>query len=414
MSIPSALTYSVNSFPISRQGYKILPYSLSTANPGDTIQISLPMNTIVDLGTLSVFGTVSTSATGTTPGALLPQNIESLIDSVFFTVNGVQISNTYSYYNLLTSIFLDMQGEDKRSLRKVLQNSAPVPTPTISTVVTNQPFEWHTWLGLPGTATTRMIDSSLLGDVRINIRLAPSTVLATINATSATYQVNGLYGVIDCVSVDDGGVYHSLIAKKLESGPLQINYKDYYSFSLGPQPASFAGRFSVNTQSLDAIHCTLQPWSQANLAPAAVAGYDSAASNSSYFTRGVQSSAGFTNSLVTLNNIMYPSWGATTLAETFSQTCKAFNEHTNMVGTVNPGIKDLTTFGQEYFVASTRFNSPGWNGIESATRSGVDTRGSAAFASWTLSATGSNNPIVFCETTKTLSIGAGRQIQVTA
>ena len=218
--------------------------------------MSLPANSIVDLTTLSLYGLVTVTA-GTGGKVVPPANVESLIDSVYWTANGTQITNSFPMYSVLANAFLDWQGGDKINMRKVLQLAAPITaTPTVTAAA--QEVCWNNWLGLPSTATTKMIDTSAIGDLRLHIRFAPNLVLATDanNATAPTYTVTNIYAMIDCISVDDGGLYQSLLQKRLESGPLEIAFTDFYTFNMGTQTGAFTGRFSVASSSLDAVHCT--------------------------------------------------------------------------------------------------------------------------------------------------------------
>ena len=159
-------------------------------------------------------------------------------------------------YGVLANAFLDWQGGDKINMRKVLQNSAPI-TATPTTVAAPQEVCWNNWLGLPSSATTKMIDTSSVGDLRLHIRFAPTTVLATDAACYGTFVlVSNIYAMIDCISVDDGGLYQSLLQKRLESGPLEVAFTDFYTFNMGTQTGAFTGRFSVASSSLDAVHAT--------------------------------------------------------------------------------------------------------------------------------------------------------------
>ena len=89
-------------------------------------------------------------------------------------------------------------------------------------------------------------------------------------------------------------------------------------------------------------------------------------------------------------------------------------EHNNLIGQTNPLMTSLTLYLQNFFWATTRFNSPG-DSSEHSVRTGQDTRGNAAFGTWQLSgAIGSYVPIVFVQTTKVWAIGQGRQSMITA
>ena len=124
MSVPKALQYATSSFPISRNTFKLTPYSVQTANPGDQLQVSMPANSVIDLSTISLYGIVTTSTAVGSVG--LPTNAESLIDSVYWTANGTQITNSFPMYGVLANAFLDWQGGDKINLRQVLQASTQV------------------------------------------------------------------------------------------------------------------------------------------------------------------------------------------------------------------------------------------------------------------------------------------------
>ena len=264
-----------------------------------------------------------------------------------------------------------------------------------------------------------MIDTSAIGDLRLHIRFAPSTVLTTtVTASTPTYKVTNLYATIDCISVDDGGLYQSLLAKRLESGPLEVAFSDYYTFNMGQTTGAFTGRFSVASSSLDAIHCTALP---VNVNNVLTASFNSTTTTSNYFTRGfpgaTNTGAGtdLIGTLVTLNNVNYPAFGPLTLYETFNQTAIAMGEHNNLIGQTNPAMTSLAVYLQDFFWYTTRFNSPG-DASEQSVRTGQDTRGNAAFGTWqTTGLAGiSYIPVVFAATTKVWAIGAGRQSQITA
>ena len=420
MSVPKALQYATSSFPISRNTFKLTPYSVQNANPGDALQVSMPANSVVDLSTLSLFGLVAAS---TPAGAVqLPPNVESLLDSVYWTVNGQQLTNSFPLYSVLANAFLDWQGGDKINMRKVLQNSAPL------TAAPTQPTDvyqacWNNWLGLPSSATTKMIDTSAIGDLRLHIRFAPAGVLSTsAAATAPTYSVSNLYATIDCISVDDGGLYQSLLQKRLESGPLEVAFTDFYTFNMGTvNMSSFTGRFSVASASLDAVHCTALPAGYTNVATASL---DTVAQTSGYFTRGIAGAtwspggggvADFQNQLVTLNNVNYPAYGPISLHESWNQTAIAMGEHNNLLGQVNPLMNSMGVYLNNFLWITTRFNSPG-DASEASVRTGQDTRGNAAFGTWQVTVLGSPayTPVVFVQTTKVWAIAAGRQSQITA
>ena len=65
------------------------------------------------------------------------------------------------------------------------------------------------WLGFLGSAKPNFIDTSLLGNVRITITLAPATIILNVDEdggglTSRAYTVDQQYFSIDVVSISDG------------------------------------------------------------------------------------------------------------------------------------------------------------------------------------------------------------------
>ena len=424
MSVPKALQFATSSFPISRNTFKLQPYSTASANAGDQIQISLPANSIVALDTLSVFGTIN--ATATTFPVGLPTNVESFIDSAYWTANGQQISNSFNLYGVLANAFLDWQGGDKINMRKVQQLGAPVAAAPAAAAAFATPVVWNNWLGLPSSSTTKYIDTSLIGDLRLHIRLAPNLVLTSTAATAApSYNVSNLYAFIDVVSVDDGGLYQSLLQKRLESGPLEVAFTDFYTFNCGGFPTGGAStnRFSVASSSLDYVHATALPYNYTNTG---AVGWSATTGNSMYFQRGFPSltyntatpATDFKSSVVTLNNVQYPASGPLLLNEAWNQTAIALGEHNNLIGQTNPLMTTIPLYLNNFFWHTTRFNSPG-DASEHSVRTGQDTRGNAAWGTWQVDVPGGTNAfaytaVVFVQVTKVWAIGAGRQSQITA
>ena len=425
MSVPKALQFATSSFPISRNTFKLQPYSTASANAGDQIQISLPANSIVALDTLSVFGTVAATTTAGYVG--LPTNVESLIDSAYWTANGQQISNSFNLYGVLANAFLDWQGGDKINMRKVQQLGTPVAAAPAASNVSN-PVVWNNWLGLPSSATTKYIDTSLIGDLRLHLRLAPNLVLTTTTSTTApSYSVSNLYAFIDVVSVDDGGLYQSLLQKRLESGPLEVAFTDFYTFNAGgfPNGGPSTNRFSVASSSLDYVHATALPYSYTNVGASNLS-WSSNLGNSIYFQRGFPSltyntgsnATDFVSSVVTLNNVQYPASGPLLLNEAWNQTAIALGEHNNLIGQTNPLMTSLPLYLNNFFWHTTRFNSPG-DASEHSVRTGQDTRGNSAWGTWQVNVPAGTTAyaytaVVFVQVTKVWAIGAGRQSQITA
>jgi hypothetical protein len=146
------------------------------------------------------------------------------------------------------------------------------------------------WLGiLGGNSSTSIIDTSLYGDITIEITLAPSDVLmlspATPTLTSYASATNNETGIATAVgttaastpsqgtgyTLSDIGFqivrydmpqsYYQAVAGVLESGAVfKLYYPNYNSFMSTNQalPKGGTSRFNLSTQSLDMVISTSQ------------------------------------------------------------------------------------------------------------------------------------------------------------
>lgn len=420
MSYPKALAFSVNSFPVTTNVFRIYPYSLQKADPGSIIQVSLPANTLVDLRTFTWHFKAYTNS----KAVPLPTHAESLIDSVYLSANGVQLTNAFSQYGVLYNALADYQLEDRRSMRAVLQNGDFLPSTGTAAPYTaaftdkgpgpleadGQDMAVANWLGMTGGThvTTPIIDTSVVGDLRINIRLAANAVLPA----AGSYFLNNIFFTVKTYSIEDGGLYSSLIQKRLENGGIQLNLLDWYNFQGGNQnTSSFAMRFSLSTQSLNALYGTLLP---ANLGEQA---FNTTKRQSKQFKFGFNASTDFGNSVYSVNSLNFPAYGQRfSLAEVWQQTIHAMGETANVLGSAHPELKSLKNFAEHFYIDAVRFNHIG-SSDEALWKSGLDSRGNNTQISWSLQGSGpalNVTPVVFAETTRTITIGVGRQVMVVA
>jgi hypothetical protein len=146
------------------------------------------------------------------------------------------------------------------------------------------------WLGiLGGNASTSIIDTSLYGDITIEITLAPSDVLmlspvtpaltsyasatnnevgiaTTVGATAAATAAQGTGYTISnigfqIVRYDMPQSYYQAVAGVLEAGSVfKLYYPNYSSFMSTAQalPKGGTSRFNLSTQSLDMVISTFQ------------------------------------------------------------------------------------------------------------------------------------------------------------
>lgn len=423
MSYPKAWSYiAQNRLPISKQRVKLLPSTPVTANPGDTVAFQLPSNTMVDLKSLSINGYLTTA---TTAGFAVVPFAEAIIEALGIEINGQVISANHAFYNQIFKLSADLMLGDRISLRKILQlqqDPATIAAPTVNQGAV--PFAITNFLGFLGTSSCSVIDTSAIGNVRILMRLASPAILAQSSAcTGPSYSLvtgtsgGALNATVDVVDVLDSGTYGQLLQRRLSESPLQINWTDYVAIQGGLSSATQATRFSVATQSLDAIHATFLP-SDYNVQTGGTV--DAYAGSSHYFSRGTNANGGtpslltLTNSFFTFNAQNYPAFGPALPEEAFLQSMLAWSETQTTLGVCHPKLTTLANWVGSLFFHSLRFNVLPSLG-ETPLLSGINTTGNTVLSSWTTNGSGTNVlPLIFLEHTRTMSISAGRQISIIA
>ena len=209
-AIPSGMLYRVKQIMgVSKQTLKLVPLSgQTTVINGQKMIVSLPPNSLVDLSTfeMNFIGAIqhrgnnaATNCANYVQKAYFPRNTASLIENLEIKINGQsrQNINQYGYiYNILHDFTC---GHDAVAKNKIGCNADPslksswkdgqvtryagYPLGCTSDTTSNgyADQDYYTirqWLGiLGGNASTSIIDTSLYGDITIEITLAPSDVL---------------------------------------------------------------------------------------------------------------------------------------------------------------------------------------------------------------------------------------------
>jgi hypothetical protein len=321
-SIPTGMLYRVKSIMgVSKQTLKMVPLSgQTTATNGQKIIVSLPPNSLVDLSTFEMNFTgatqhrgngVATNVANYVQKAYFPRNTASLIENLEIKINGQsrQNINQYGYiYNILHDFTC---GTDSVSKNRIGCNADPslksiwkdgqvtryagfplgCTTDTTSNSFADQDnYTIRQWLGiLGGNASTSIIDTSLYGDIVIEITLASSDVLmlspapptlatyasatnnelniATTAGTTAALTASQGTGYtlsnigFQIVRYDMPQSYYQAVAGVLESGAVfKLYYPNYSSFMSTAQalPKGGTSRFNLSTQSLDMVISTFQ------------------------------------------------------------------------------------------------------------------------------------------------------------
>jgi len=320
-AIPQGMLYRVKQIMgVSKQTLKMVPLSgQTTATNGQKIIVSLPPNSLVDLSTfeMNFVGTtqhrgnnVATNVANYVQKAYFPRNTASLIENLEIKINGQsrQNINQYGYiYNILHDFTC---GHDAVAKNKIGCNSDPslkaiwrdgqvaryagfplgCTSDTSEGHLDRDNYTIRQWLGiLGGNASTSIIDTSLYGDITIEITLAPSDVLMLSPATpaltsyaSATNNETGIATTLgttaaltasqgtgytlsnigfQIVRYDMPQSYYQAVAGVLEAGSVfKLYYPNYSSFMSTAQalPKGGTSRFNLSTQSLDMVISTFQ------------------------------------------------------------------------------------------------------------------------------------------------------------
>lgn len=434
---PKNLQYLVKRISnYSKNTVRLQTLNQTTATNGQIITVDLPSNALVDLNSLTMFFTGTTS---TTSGfATFPRNIETLLERVEVEVNGQVINGGCQYYNQLWQVVADTTiGEDATNRRKILQNASDVAVPAAN-VSTGVQFCIQNWLGFLGSCKPSVLDSSLLGNVRVRLTLTGPQALVTSSGTAgAGYTLSNIFFTCDVLSIDDG-VFYSLHQQFLQGGGVyELPYHNYYSFT-STGGLSQTTKFSLSTQSLNRVWGCFVLGNSYPMGSAAANGaaFDANANTSSYFTRiGNAGTAipfgttgnntpityAITNYQWSVNGTYFPNFKPSP-EQAYALLQTALNMSQDTLGGGYKGLDTLAKWNSSFWLCSQEFEHGSDDYI-----SGLDTRGNVAQAfletggSITVGAnvgTGGTNPgtsltcLVFAQCTSLLRVGAGRQLEV--
>lgn len=357
-------------------------------------------------------------------------------------VNGQLISPGCANYSHLFQIIADTQmGEDCTNRRGLLQNGFNIAAPVAN--VSGIPYTICNWLGFLGSCQPQVLDTNLLGNVRIRITLASANVLisSATAATGASYSLGNMFFSVDALDINDG-VYYAIHDQALSRGMVyDIPFNNFYNFT---QSISAGGdgsvKFSMSSQSLNHLWATFvyggtvpQTADTPDPSPLAVgvsaSGSTTGAGTSRYFLR---SSAGIASYQFNINNTPVPNYRVNpNLA--FQLLMNSYNLSQDTLGGVNKNISSLDYWRRKYWVASCSLD----HAISSDERyvSGINTLGNIAQCTFEYSTANLTNhmlahtgvvgsqtttplsdnvvALIFAQTTSILSVAAGRQISVT-
>lgn len=414
---PKSMQFAVSRLAgYSKNGVKLRPMSQSTAVAGDVVVFELPVNTIVDLRTFSILSLGSTSgATGTGNAVRFPKHVESLIDSIQVEINGTLIDSGFLTYHQLNKLYMDyFCGVDKNAtLRSLMQNGDLTATGAITSNAATDGLDsnvllcFNSFLGFL-SCKCPVIDTSILGQVRVLVRLAPNSVLLGKGTFTAGYSLSNIFATIDVISVNDG-FYYDMVQQRLAEAPIEVMFDRYYVFQNGIGSGGQTTRWAVSTQSLDWVIGLLQP-NTSRTTPNVI---NTTTLTSESFTR---SGANITDSVFFFNNIQYPNYvprndDGTVLTETLQN----LNVLADLVGGGDSGLRTFANWQNNFWCHVHRFNHIPDAGDDNRLISGLNTLGANSQGVWQTTGTATNVwPSVFVKTTATLAIGQGRMLELRA
>ncbi len=429
--------------------FKLQPNGSDSATAGQTIRISLPQNSLVNMRSFAfnfkaaiIGGGASTNATRLPPGI----GLGSLIERVEITVGGLQIAAGSNFYNVLAMAKKAVYG-DAYSCDTVLGHAEVVRDrclhrTDVSGIDTNgreqaQKYCVNDWQGFLGSCSPKILDLGLMADMVVHITLANNNVcidasgstlakfIADPTTAAPKYQLTDIYATVECIGLSDG-TYEAMI-NEMMSRPnaeyVEIPFKNYLGFQDHTQSNM---KFSVASQSISRIWIVHRDDNFAEAAGAvSITGYqktDTSGTSGIFnnildYNKEKYTSKWFnfaspaanhtteTSHWLTINGSQIPQWQAT--QEDMFQITKnsAFPKPKTNVG--------LATMKDNYSVYCVRLNMEGSEQMN--VLSGIDSRGITANMFYNmLGVTGAKHINVFVECDSTLRLGRGLQAEVLA
>ena len=299
---PKNLCYSLKQLSnFTKQTVKVMP-DRTTVNFGEVSRFKLPTAAMIDFRTISIFADISlyngVAGGGATAYSLhLPRNTNSLIQQLTITCNGVQLCNINDY-NLLFNTLYDLEGADfSQNSKRFLENVDPSVYYYAGTVSgtgnspigicnsqdgTNtanyenlRPIVINNFIGLISSLSTPVLDLNDTSDIYIEIRWASVNVLwgatntgVMAYTTTTGCSINNLR--LLCTKINfESSEYYELKSQKLLNDGLLVGYYDYWT-SRGTTVAKSAGvnmNFNITTNSLDQCIATFQKSDYATIKP---------------------------------------------------------------------------------------------------------------------------------------------------
>ena len=439
--------FSTNIFRLeSQQG------SSAVATSSSIITFDIPSNAICNLRSFRIMANMNADVVAGA-GARLPP-INDLVERMEVSVGGITLAQGANFINVLQEAKKALgatyggcdatMGHPEYVRAKSYVDGSTIAT-TDNEVYSSGASPRFCIMDLEGffaTAEPKLLDTSLMPDLRVRLHLASDNVLASVagiplagtgtdiaddGTGGARYQLTDIFATIECIGLADQA-YDQMLASMMSSqGFLEIPYKNYTNFQSVHNGSS---RFTISSSSLDKIWVCWRSSgydTQGGLVPingykrTGAAAYVGAADfgkpdydeggvfdtnsekyKSKYFNF-TEASATFKAQLQ-LNGSYYPQFTAT-LGDLY-----AISKNSVLGNRENKNMT-LDQYANNYCVQCFRLNMP--DSEYSRLLSGIDTRAvNLQGIVKTENATADQTIDVFCETTEVLRVGAGRAIEI--
>lgn len=309
MSFNPNLTYFVDRLQgVSTNTFRLETQNKTTAKQNDIISFDLPSNAILNLRSLKVWCNASANAGGLA-GARLPP-IDDLVERVEVSVGGVLLSQGTNFQNVLNEVLKAVSYEDcdsvvghpeyvrQKSYVNKLGAGAAVLSGTLNEdYLPGVPSRFciQKFHGFLASADPKLLDTSIMPDIRVRLYMASNNVLtssagtaigdgaaivgppafeagfASEGAKTGKYELTDIHATIEAIGLSDQSYDQMIAAQMGQQGFLEIPYKSYTSFE---ETHSGSSRFTVATQSLDRVWVAWRKTDfNAQAAPVIVSGY---------------------------------------------------------------------------------------------------------------------------------------------
>lgn len=440
--------FSTNIFRLeSQQG------SSAVATSSSIITFDIPSNAIVNLRSFRIMANMNADVVAGAGGRLPP--INDLVERMEVSVGGITLAQGANFINVLQEAKKALgasyggcdatMGHPEYVRAKSYVDGSTIAT-TDNEVYSAGASPRFCIMDLEGffaTAEPKLLDTSLMPDLRVRLHLASDNVLGSVAGVKlsgtggtdidddgiggARYQLTDIYALIECIGLADQA-YDQMLASMMSSqGFLEIPYKNYTNFQSVHNGSS---RWTCSTQSLDRVWVAWRSTgydTQGGLVP--INGYKRTGASAYAGGEDLGKPDYDEGGVLGTNEEKYKSkyFNFTEASPTFKSQCQINGSYypqftatlgdlygiskNSLLGNRENKTMTLDQYANNYCVQCFRFNMP--DSEYSRLISGLDTRSvNLQGIIKTENATADQTIDVFCETTEVIRVGAGRAIEI--